>query len=85
MLVEMCCPSCRSRFTASSGTSVTNVFDRITHEGPWTALGDGETFEDSLAAALSDRGTDRCPSCGGTATVSEECLGRFTLNLLGTW
>jgi hypothetical protein len=85
MLVEMCCPGCHSRFTASPDAPAASVFDRITEEGPWTALGDGETFEDSLAARLAERGTDLCPSCGGTATVSEECLGRFTLGLLGTW
>jgi hypothetical protein len=84
MLVELFCPHCQSRFAASPETPAAAVFDRATEEGPWNALGDGETFEDALAAALADRGT-RCPTCGEEATVSEESLGRLTLELLGTW
>jgi hypothetical protein len=85
MHVELYCPKCQHRFTASPETPAAAVFDRATEEGPWNALGDGETFEDSVAAALADHGTDRCPDCGAPATVSEESLGRLTLELLGTW
>jgi hypothetical protein len=85
MDVELYCPSCQRRFTASPETPAAVVFDRATEEGPWNALGDGETFEDSVAAALADRGADHCPRCGEAATVSEESLGLLTLQLLGTW
>jgi hypothetical protein len=85
MHVELYCPSCQSRFAASPDAPATDVFDRATEEGPWGALGDGETFEDAVAAALADRGAERCPQCGAAATVSEESLGRLTLQLLGTW
>jgi hypothetical protein len=85
MLVELYCPKCDSRFTVAPGTPAASVFDRVSAEGPWSALGDGETFEDSVAAALADRGAGRCPRCGTAATVSEESLGRFTRDLLGTW
>jgi hypothetical protein len=85
MHVELYCPNCERRFTASPETPAAEVFDCVTESGPWNALGDGETFEDSVAAALADRGADRCPRCGEVATVSEESLGRFTLALLGTW
>jgi hypothetical protein len=85
MLVELFCPKCQRRFAASPEAPAAAVFDRVTAEGPWHALGDGETFEDSVAAALADRPADRCPRCGTTATVSEESLGQLTLELLGTW
>jgi hypothetical protein len=85
MHVELYCPHCQRRFAASPDTPAADVFERVTTEGPWNALGDGETFEDAVAAALADRGIDRCPNCGAAATVSEESLGRFTLALLGTW
>lgn len=80
MQVELYCPSCEGRYTASPETRAA-VLDRATEEGPWSALGDGETFEDRVAAALADR----CPRCGGAATVSEESLGRLTLEVLRTW
>jgi hypothetical protein len=85
MHVELYCPSCRSHYAATPETLAAAVFDLATEQGPWNALGDGETFEDSVAAALADRAADRCPSCGEAATVSEESLGRLTLQLLGTW
>jgi hypothetical protein len=85
MFVELYCPSCRCRFEASPETPVAAILDRVSEEGPWAALGDGETFEDAVAASLTGRAADRCPDCGETATVSEESLGRLTLALLGTW
>ena len=85
MHVELYCPNCQDRFTASSETPAADVFDRVSEAGPWSALGDGETFEDCVAAALADRGADRCPRCGAAATVNEESLGRLTLAVLGTW
>jgi hypothetical protein len=85
MQVELYCRSCQGRFAAAPETPAAAVLDRATAEGPWGALGDGETFEDAVAAALADRGADRCPRCGGSATVSEESLGRLTLELLATW
>ncbi len=85
MHVELFCPICERRFETSPDTPAALVFERVTEEGPWGVLGDGETVEDSVAAALARRGADRCPCCGGTATVDEESLGRLTLELLGTW
>jgi hypothetical protein len=85
MQVELYCPSCQNRFAASPETPAAAVLDWATEEGPWSALGDGETFEDSVAAHLTELGADRCPCCGEAATVSEESLGRLTLALLGTW
>jgi hypothetical protein len=85
MHVELFCSNCQRRFAAAPETRAAAVLDRATEEGPWNALGDGETFEDALAAALADRGADCCPGCGEAATVSEESLGRLTLALLGTW
>ncbi len=85
MLVELYCPNCQRHFAASPEAPAAAVFDQATELGPWSALGDGETFEDSIAAALADRAADHCPCCGQTATVSEESLGRLTLELLGTW
>jgi hypothetical protein len=85
MQVELYCRNCQSHFAASPGAPAADVFDRVTEEGPWGALGDGETFEDAVAAALADSGAAPCPHCGEAAMVSEESLGRLTLELLGTW
>ena len=85
MLVELHCRNCQRSFTASPEAPAAAVFDQATEAGPWSVLGDGETFEDAVAAALADHEADRCPCCGEVATVSEESLGRFTLALLATW
>ncbi len=85
MHVELYCRTCQSRFATAAETPATAGLDWTSEASPWNALGDGETFEDALAAALSDRGADLCPHCGEAATVSEESLGRLSLELLGTW
>ena len=53
-------------------------FDRMTEEGPWYALGDGETFEDMIFTALMCRGAIHCPECREPVSVSEESLGKLT-------
>ncbi len=85
MEVELDCPHCRHGFFASPDTPVAEAVDRLTEEGPWSTLGDGETFEDSLAAALSDGSAGRCPRCDTPGTMSEENLGRLTMRLLAAW
>jgi hypothetical protein len=81
MQVELCCPSCHHHFLTSSETGAAERLDRIAGEGPWQSLGDGETFEDHLAAMFSES----CPNCGDTVGVSEESLGRLTREVLATW
>jgi hypothetical protein len=43
----------------------------MTEEGPWIALGRGDTFEAMVFAALTARGWVGCPDCGGAAAVRE--------------
>ncbi len=81
MRVELQCSSCPCRL----GTWTTPVLERITEEGPWVALGDGETFEDRIAATLSTAYEERCPECGQPVAVSEESLGQLTQELLAQW
>jgi hypothetical protein len=54
-------------------------------EGPWYALGDGETFEDMIFAAVTSRGAIYCPECGQPVSISEESLGRLSLEMLAHW
>ena len=84
MHVTLYCPDCRRGFPALPHTPAGEALDRLAEEGPWSALGDGETFEDSLAAALGD-GPACCPRCGASATVDEKSLGRVTMQMLTTW
>jgi hypothetical protein len=85
MQVELYCPRCSSRFAAPPDTPAAEILDRMIDEGPWYALGDGETFEDMIFAALTSRGTIRCPECETPVEVSEESLGRIALELLAQW
>ncbi len=85
MQVELYCPACCGRFGAAPETPAAEVLDRMAGEGPWYALGDGETFEDMIFSTLLAHGHVRCTECGELASVSEESLGRLTLEVLGSW
>jgi hypothetical protein len=69
--MELRCPRCPFRFIAAADTPVDEVLDRMTEEGPWIALGRGDTFEAMVFAALTARGWIGCPDCGGAAAVRE--------------
>jgi hypothetical protein len=71
MHMELRCPRCPFRFAAVADTPADEVLDRMTEEGPWIALGRGDTFEAMVFAALTARGWIGCPDCGGAAAVRE--------------
>jgi hypothetical protein len=85
MQIELHCEHCFCRFAASPDAPAEEVLERMTEEGPWYALGDGETFEDMIFGALTSRGVIQCPDCGEPAGVSEESLGNVTMELLSRW
>jgi hypothetical protein len=84
MQIELYCPRCRFGFF-SADSPVGEALDRLAAEGPWSALGDGETLEDRISAVLSDQDAICCPECGRAATVREESLGRVSRELLANW
>jgi hypothetical protein len=85
MQVELFCPHCCARFAAAPDTPAGEVLERMADEGPWYALGDGETFEDMIFSAMFAHGEIRCAECGEAVGVSEESLGQLTLEVLGSW
>jgi len=85
MQVELYCPCCCCRFTADPETPAAEVLDRMADEGPWYALGDGETFEDMIFSSLIAGGSIRCSECGEAVSVTEESLGQLALEVLGCW
>ena len=85
MQIELYCPDCCCRFAADPDTPAAEVLDRMTEEGPWYALGEGETFEDMIFAALTARGEIRCPECGEPVAISEESLGKLAMEMLSNW
>ena len=85
MQVELYCPNCSCSFQADPDTPAAEVLDRMADEGPWYALGDGETFEDMIFSTLFACGNIRCAECGGVAHVNEQSLGRLTMEVLGSW
>jgi hypothetical protein len=74
MQIELRCPGCPFRFAAPADAPADAVLDRMTEEGPWVALGKGDTFEAMAFAALTARGQIGCPDCGRAVSVHEECL-----------
>lgn len=85
MQVELYCPRCCTSFVAAPDTPASKVLDRMAEEGPWYALGDGETFEDMIFSTMFACGKIRCSECGAAASVSEQSLGRLTMEVLGSW
>ena len=82
MQIELFCDACSCRFVAPPEASANEVTDRMFEEGPWYALGDGETFEDMIFTSLIDQGHIFCPACGEPVAVSEESLGRLAQSIL---
>jgi hypothetical protein len=85
MQVELVCSRCSGSFAASPEAPAAEVLDRMAQEGPWYALGDGETFEDMIFSTLFSRGKIRCSDCGEAVSVSEQSLGQLTMEVLGSW
>ena len=82
MQVELYCPCCEHTFSAAPDAPAREILDRMADEGPWYALGDGETFEDMIFTSLTDWGHINCPECGDPVNVSEESLGELALSML---
>ncbi len=85
MQVELYCPHCGMSFVACPNTPAAEVLDRMAEEGPWYALGDGETYEDMIFSTLFACGHIRCSECGEAALVTEQSLGQLTMEVLGSW
>ena len=85
MQVELYCTNCHCRFAAPPDTPAADVVDQMAEEGPWYALGDGETFEDMIFSTLFACGTIRCSACGESASVSEQSLSEMAMEVLGSW
>lgn len=85
MQVELSCPHCRSSFLASPEAPAQEVLHRMEEEGPWYALGDGETFEDMIFSTMFSCGHIRCVECGESVEVTEQSLGQLTMEVLGSW
>ena len=71
MQIELRCPGCPFRFAAAADEDADAILDRMTEEGPWVALGHGDTFEAMVFAALTARGWVGCPDCGRAVAVRE--------------
>jgi hypothetical protein len=81
MQIELHCPGCLFHFSAPPDAAAAEILNQMIEEGPWLALGRGETFEDMIFAALTSRGKICCPDCQEPLEVSEESLGRYAREL----
>ena len=82
MQIELYCDLCSCRFVAPPHASANDITDRMFEQGPWYALGDGETFEDMIFTTLTEEGRIACPECGDAVAVSEESLGHLAMSML---
>jgi hypothetical protein len=75
MKIELSCPACACHFGAPPQTPAEDILDRMTDDGPWFGLADGDTFEDMVLRVLMARGRIRCPECGSAVTVTGTRVG----------
>lgn len=85
MQIELLCPNCSCRFAAPPETSAAEILERMSQNGPWYFLGDGDTFEDMIFATLTADGDISCPDCMEPVQVSEESLGQMAMEMLAQW
>jgi hypothetical protein len=86
MQIELACPCCSYRFAApGENTSATATLDRMTHNGAWYFLGEGDTLEDMIFATLTGAGDITCPECAAPVLVTEESLGQMAMEMLNHW
>jgi hypothetical protein len=83
MRIELECSQCHARFPVRADVTSCAALERLAEEGPWAALGDGETWEDRVHACLTDAASSSC--CGAPAAVSEESLVELSQELLAQW
>src|SRR5262249_9161212 len=69
MHIQLHCPRCSCQFSAPPDTPALEIINRMTDEGPWFGLAEGDTFEDMIFAALLSRGKICCPECLATVQV----------------
>ena len=74
MQIEMSCPSCFGGFGALPDSGTSEILTWMVEEGPFFALGDGETMEDRIHSRLTQRGPMECPQCGQPVAIDEESL-----------
>ena len=82
MNIELHCPYCHSQFSAAADTAADDILDRMIEEGPWYGLAPGETFEEMVRAALSDRGKILCPECSSALSIRARGLYRASRELV---
>ena len=80
--IELFCPNCTKSFAAAPETRSEEIVQRMTEDGPWYALANGQSFEDMVCSALLDRGAIRCPECSRPVLVREKSMG-FLIDMLG--
>ncbi|MGL4551254.1 MAG: hypothetical protein ACRC33_08700 [Gemmataceae bacterium] len=85
MRIELYCPCCDLAFVAPPETPAADVLEQMADQGPWYALGDGETFEDMIFSTVFACGHVRCGECGEPVGVNEESLSQLALEVLGSW
>jgi hypothetical protein len=85
MQLELQCCRCAYHSTVYQHPRTSQIWNQLTEEGPWFALGDGQTFEDRISATLIADDETRCPECGGRLAVSEESLAEASRELLTQW
>src|SRR5262249_61954654 len=82
--IELHCPSCLSNFTASPEATPEQIVQRMTEEGPWYALANGNSFEDMVCLALLNRGAINCPDCASPVSIREKSMGAL-IDMLGSY
>lgn len=85
MHLEQIAPRCECHSHNPRNASLVRALEQVAAEGPWFALGDGETWEDRIHGYLTSPDSTQCACCGSPLEVSEEELAELSRELLAQW
>jgi hypothetical protein len=85
MRLELSCQHCTHTFYLPANSATAAVLEQVATQGPWCALGDGETLEDKVYTDLLGHASICCTKCGGPVAPREESLHWFAQEMLACW
>lgn len=85
MAIELECPGCDRPFTWRCATSAGQVLNRIADGDRALGMGDGQTIEDLVYAAVISERSVQCPHCHAALEMNDDGVAIVAQQLLQAW